>query len=113
MITLNMDLQLQTKNEETKISRKKITKFKETTEKTQLLELITTDQSNNLKEIYSKWNEKIIEIVRRTCGEKNTKKREIKEIRVMRRKRTELKIQMKKEKDQRKRELIKRRRKMI
>ena len=113
MITLNLNLQIQARGEEIKINRKKIAKFKETTEKTQLLELIKTEQNKDLKETYTKWNEKIIEIVRTTCAENKNKKRQIKEIRIMRRKRTELKKQLKKEKDRRKREFIKKRRKVI
>ena len=109
MITLNLNLQIRARGEEIKINRKKIAKFKETTEKTQLLELIKTEQNKDLKETYTKWNEKIVEIVRTTCAENRNKKMQIKEIRIMRRKRTELKKQLKKEKDRWKREFIKKR----
>ena len=59
MITLNLNLQQEVRSEEIKINRKKIAKFKEATEKTRLLELVKTEQNNNFKETYTKWNEKI------------------------------------------------------
>ena len=67
MITLNINLQLQARNQEIKINRKNIAKFKVKTDKTELTELVKTNQNSNLKELYTKWNNDITEILKKTC----------------------------------------------
>ena len=114
MITLNMNLQIiGSENDARKISRKKMEKFKEATESTQLTELVKKDESNDITEMYTKWNDKTLDIVKKTCGQKMTAKKELKEIRMMRRKRKKLKLEMRQEKEKTKIEIIKRRRIMI
>ena len=87
--------------------------FKEATENSRLTEMLMVNQKEDLKDIYKKWNDETVKIMKETCEQRKKKRKEGKELRIMRRKRKELKQQLDTERNQEKKMLIRRRREMI
>ena len=112
MMTLNLNLSIPGREPGIRISRKKMEKFTEATENTQLTHIVQNSEKP-VNEIYKQWNDETLNIVKQVCGRKKKSKNELKEIRLMRQKRRRLKEQMKKERNMQKRIILDRRRKMI
>ena len=72
MITVNMNFQIEKRTERMKIDRKKMWKFAEATENSKLTEMLG-NKKEDLKDIYKKWNDETIKIMKETCGQKKTK----------------------------------------
>ena len=114
MITIEINIQIESnKDEEIKISRNNMENFEEATQKSNLQQIWEQNKDLKPEEKYTKWNDKVIEILRATCGKKKKKRKERKEIRIMRQKRKMLKVERRKENKQTKRSILKRRRDMI
>ena len=111
MLTLNMNMAIKENEEEMKINRKKMDKFKNATDNSHLTELV--QNGSNIHQFYKQWSESTLNIMKSTCGQRRKAKIEPKEIRVMRRKRKTLKDQMIKSKNLKEKQLLNRRRKMI
>ena len=85
-----MDLQIRKSKTNEKISRKLIGKFQEATENTNFRKIWENEQME-FDEKYTTWSRSAVEILKAACTRRKGSKAERKEIRIMRRKRKELK----------------------
>ena len=113
MITVNLNLILTKSTDEPRIDRKKFEKFQEKTEDTNLIEIWNGAEQENIQEKYTPWSKRVYQIALATCPQKQKKNVEKKEVKIMRRKRRILKIQMRNESKKDIRDIIQKRRKMI
>ena len=97
-------------NTRTCINSKTKREFNEKTSEGELLAMWKDEKETLIK--FSQWNEKVMEIAEETFKEKIKKKRERKEIRILKRKKKELKKRMVKVKKEEK-EMLQKRRKLI
>ena len=111
MLEMNWNMRYREKeNKRTCINSKTKSQFNEKTSKGELLAMWKDEKETLIK--FSQWNEKVIEIAEETFKEKIKKKRERKEIRILKRKKKELEKRMVKVEKEEK-EMLQKRRKLI
>ena len=111
MLEMNWNMRYREKeNKRTCINSKRKNQFNEKTSKGELLAMWKDEKETLIK--FSQWNEKVMEIAEETFKEKIKKKRERKEIRILKRKKKELEKRMVKVEKEEK-EMLQKRRKLI